>query len=199
MICYTITNTGICLFSWGSKPSFFFSRSKKNHSGSISVTILHNFRPLCPWASFGCFLFWTGDWPVLFFGTLPPPPGRRCRSAMPPCCLATLEKFLVGCNVLPMTAYGRVQARSVNPSLKVSLVRGGSSSRETLRRRRRRRLQVSAKPMRCALPSWTMWTDCPRHQALSSTKSLSCFASLLLLPVKSGWVDYWVSDYETNI
>ena len=45
----------------------------------------------------------------------------------PPCCLATLEKFLVGCNVLPMTAYGRVQARSVNPSLKVSLVRGGSS------------------------------------------------------------------------
>ena len=105
----------------------------------------------------------------------------------PPCCLATLEKFLVGCNVLPMTAYGRVQARSVNPSLKVSLVRGGSSSRETLRRRR---LQVSAKPIRCALPSWTVWNDCPRHQALSSTKSLSCFASLLLLPVKSGWVDY---------
>ena len=115
-------------------------------------------------------------------------PTSGCHTAAPPiCCLATLEKFLVGCNVLPMTAYGRVQARSVNPSLKVSLVRGGSSSRETLRRRR---LQVSAKPMRCALPSWTMWTDCPRHQALSSTKSLSCFASLLLLPVKSGWVDY---------
>ena len=74
-------------------------------------------------------------------------------AAAPPCCLATLEKFLVGCNVLPMTAYGRVQARSVNPSLKVSLVRGDSSGGggEFLDAAMRRRLQVSAKPMHCIM------------------------------------------------
>ena len=137
----------ICLFSWGPKPSFFFFWVKENHSGSISVTILHNFRPLCPWASFGCFLFWTGDWPVLFFGTLlpPPPSGHRpsAAAALPPIyCLATLEKFLVGCNVLPMTAYGLGSSEVGQPKPKS----------ESCSRRQRRRRRVSRVPP-CAPPS----------------------------------------------
>ena len=73
-------------------------------------------------------------------------------AAAPPCCLATLEKFLVGCNVLPMTAYGLGSSEVGQPKPKS----------ESCSRRQRRRRRVSRVPP-CAAVFKSVPSQCTAH------------------------------------